>query len=74
MNLSKVCKPRQSVFERSRSDVVVKIDDLLKDRSNQASTFLLSQAMGGGKTHNMIALGLLAKNPALRQRFWAKMD
>ncbi len=30
--------------------------------------FLLSQAMGGGKTHNMIALGLLAKYPHLRPR------
>ncbi|MCB1156010.1 MAG: DUF499 domain-containing protein [Leptospiraceae bacterium] len=27
----------------------------------------LTQAMGGGKTHNMIALGLLAKNPELRK-------
>jgi len=78
MNLSTACKPRQSVFDRSRRDVVLNIDDLLKDRispdqffdenfitlgmqtlldkvferlegrSNQASTFLLSQAMGGG--------------------------
>ena len=29
--------------------------------------FMLSQAMGGGKTHSMIALGLLARDPALRQ-------
>lgn len=28
----------------------------------------LTQTMGGGKTHNMIALGLLAKNPALRPK------
>jgi hypothetical protein len=28
--------------------------------------FVLTQAMGGGKTHNMIALGLLAKHPELR--------
>ncbi|MDV3001173.1 MAG: hypothetical protein N5P05_002779 [Chroococcopsis gigantea SAG 12.99] len=28
--------------------------------------FLLSQAMGGGKNHNMSALGLLAKYPHLR--------
>ena len=28
--------------------------------------FLLSQSMGGGKTHNLIALGLLAKRPDLR--------
>lgn len=32
-----------------------------------SSVFLLSQAMGGGKTHSMIALGLLARDPALRQ-------
>lgn len=28
----------------------------------------LTQAMGGGKTHNMIALGLLAENPNLRKK------
>ena len=102
MNLNPTCTPRQSVFDRSRRDVVLNIDDLLKDRinpdqffdenfitsgmqtlldkvferlegrSNQASTFLLSQAMGGGKTHSMIALGLLAKNPALRAKVLGK--
>ncbi len=35
---------------------------------DQASTFLLTQAMGGGKTHNMIALGLLAENTDLRKQ------
>ncbi len=30
--------------------------------------FQLTQAMGGGKTHLMVALGLLAKNPALREK------
>jgi Protein of unknown function (DUF499)/Fn3 associated len=30
--------------------------------------FVLTQAMGGGKTHNMIALGLLAKHPHLRSQ------
>jgi hypothetical protein len=30
--------------------------------------FLLSQAMGGGKTHSMIALGLLARDPDLRRK------
>ncbi len=30
--------------------------------------FILSQAMGGGKTHNMIALALLAQNPSLREK------
>lgn len=44
----------------------------LENRGDQASTFLLTQAMGGGKTHNMIALGLLARNPALRERVLGK--
>ncbi len=33
-----------------------------------SSVFLLSQAMGGGKTHSMVALGLLAQDPALRSK------
>lgn len=32
-----------------------------------SSIFHLSQAMGGGKTHSMIALGLLARDPQLRR-------
>jgi hypothetical protein len=32
-----------------------------------SSMFLLSQAMGGGKTHSMIALGLLARDVELRR-------
>src|SRR5579859_7532106 len=39
----------------------------LEGKSQSSSgAFLLSQAMGGGKTHNLIALGLLAKQPNLR--------
>ena len=34
--------------------------------TSAAGAFLLSQSMGGGKTHNLIALGLLAKHPELR--------
>ena len=30
--------------------------------------FKLKQAMGGGKTHNLLALGLLAKHPEFRDR------
>ncbi|MBI4028162.1 MAG: DUF499 domain-containing protein [Verrucomicrobia bacterium] len=30
--------------------------------------FKLTQAMGGGKTHNMVALGLLAKYPKIREK------
>ena len=44
----------------------------LENRNDQASTFLLTQAMGGGKTHNMIALGLLARNPSLREQVLGK--
>lgn len=33
-----------------------------------SSVFVLSQAMGGGKTHSMIGLGLLARDPELRHR------
>ncbi len=38
----------------------------LAGRSDQA-VFELRQAMGGGKTHSMVALGLLAKSPKLRE-------
>ncbi len=41
---------------------------LLEGKSDSAAgAFLLSQSMGGGKTHNLLALGLLAKYPKLRQ-------
>lgn len=33
-----------------------------------SSVFMLSQAMGGGKTHSMVALGLLARDPELRKK------
>ena len=35
---------------------------------SEQSVFVLSQAMGGGKTHNMIALGLLAAHPDIRKK------
>jgi Protein of unknown function (DUF499)/Fn3 associated len=34
--------------------------------------FRLKQTMGGGKTHNMIALGLLAKHPDFREKIMSK--
>ena len=37
----------------------------LQKRSEQA-VFKLTQAMGGGKTHNLITLGMLAKHPEYR--------
>lgn len=39
-----------------------------------SSVFLLSQAMGGGKTHSMIALGLLARDPELRKKVLGDKD
>ena len=39
-----------------------------------SSVFLLSQAMGGGKTHSMIGLGLLARDPKLRHRVLGQQD
>jgi hypothetical protein len=36
-------------------------------RSDQG-VFLLRQAMGGGKTHNLLTLGLLAKHPEYREK------
>src|SRR5437763_13863813 len=38
----------------------------LDGRDSQA-LFELTQAMGGGKTHSMIAFGLLARHPELRE-------
>ncbi len=36
--------------------------------ASEQGAYVLTQAMGGGKTHNMIALGLLAKHPGLRRK------
>jgi hypothetical protein len=39
-----------------------------------SSIFLLSQAMGGGKTHSMIGFGLLARDPELRRKVLGDQD
>ena len=41
----------------------------LEGKSTQG-VFKLTQAMGGGKTHNLLALGLLARNPATEPPSW----
>ncbi len=99
MKIYEACKPRQSVFDRTRRDTVLNLSDLLDGRldeeagkeffsenfvtsgmkvliektfdrvsgkRDQSPAYLLSQAMGGGKTHSMIAVGLLARYPSLR--------
>ena len=40
---------------------------------SEDGAFYLTQAMGGGKTHSLIAFGLLAANPSLRQEFVPKL-
>lgn len=54
--------------------LVNKAFERLRGINSQAATFLLSQSMGGGKTHSMIALGLLARYPKLRKAFWKDKD
>ena len=43
------------------------------DGSIPDGVFKLTQAMGGGKTHNMFAIGLLAKHPEFRQPVMGKV-
>jgi hypothetical protein len=42
----------------------------LEGKSDQG-VFKLKQAMGGGKTHNLLALGLLARHPEIREKVLA---
>jgi hypothetical protein len=101
-SLADLCKPRQSVFDLQRRDVVLDITDLIDQRieakkffeenfptdgmkrllreafrrfagNSDQGVFVLSQAMGGGKTHNMIALGLLAREPTLRKQVMSEL-
>ena len=55
-------------FTNGMTTLVDRVFRLLAGSATGSSVFLLSQAMGGGKTHSMIALGLLARDPELRQR------
>jgi len=43
----------------------------LEGKSSQG-VFKLKQAMGGGKTHNLLVLGLLAKHPEFRQQIMGR--
>ncbi len=46
----------------------------LADGASSNSVFHLSQSMGGGKTHSMMALGLLARDPGLRKTVLGEKD
>lgn len=57
---------RENYFTAGMETLVDRSFRHLSGTGAGSSVFLLSQAMGGGKTHSMIALGLLAKDPELR--------
>jgi hypothetical protein len=57
---------RENYFTTGMETLVDRAFRHLSGMGAGSSVFLLSQAMGGGKTHSMIALGLLAKDPELR--------
>ncbi len=99
--LKQACTPRPSVFDASKRDTVLSLNNLfrnqiepaeffeeneitqgmrlllengfrrLEGRSDQG-VFRLTQSMGGGKTHNLIAFGLLAKHPEFRAQVMGK--
>lgn len=98
--LRHACKPRETVFDKTRRDTVLDLGDLIEDRidvedffaenhitegmeilltegfrrlerTSTQGVFKLTQAMGGGKTHNLLAFGLLARNPSWRRKVMA---
>lgn len=56
----------ENYFTGGMTTLVDRVFRQLSGRASGSSVFQLSQAMGGGKTHSMIGLGLLAQDPALR--------
>lgn len=94
--LKQACKPRQSIFDITRRDTVLSLNNLIRNQidpdeffgenhltqgmrlllehgfkrlegKSDQGVFRLTQAMGGGKTHNLLAFGLLAQHPAYRR-------
>ena len=57
---------RRNHFTEGLDRLVRRGFDRLAGRSEDGA-FYLTQAMGGGKTHSLIAFGLLASDPALRR-------
>lgn len=69
--IEKTEKDAKDFFDKNyvTKGMSVLLDDGLKRLSGKSkqAVFELRQAMGGGKTHSMLALGLLAKNADLRK-------
>ena len=64
----------ENYFTNGMSTLVDRAFRQLGGAGAGSSVFLLSQAMGGGKTHSMIALGLMARDPELRKRVLGEQD
>ncbi|MBN2352085.1 MAG: ATP-binding protein [Spirochaetales bacterium] len=64
----------ENFVTKGMKSLIEKTFQRLSGKKDQAATFLLSQAMGGGKTHSMLALGLLAKYPSIRKKLWRESE
>ena len=64
----------ENYFTQGMDTLVDRAFRQLGGAATGSSVFQLSQAMGGGKTHSMIALGLLAQDPKLRQKVLGDKD
>ena len=65
---------RENYFTNGMNTLVERCFRHLGGSTAGSSVFLLSQAMGGGKTHSMVALGLMARDPALRKKVLGSQD
>ena len=63
---------RRNYFTAGLELLVKRGFDRLAGKSEDGA-FYLTQAMGGGKTHSLIAFGLLAADPALRREIVPKL-
>jgi hypothetical protein len=64
----------ENYFTNGMTTLVDRAFRQLGGSASGSPVFLLSQAMGGGKTHSMIALGLLARDPSLRRKVLGEND
>ena len=77
MLIEEESRDSRSFFERNY--VTKGMEGLLREGlarlagQTQQTVFELRQAMGGGKTHSMVALGLLARDPELRKEQFPKL-